>query len=256
MPSSIKRAEEYGDDLTVLFVEVSSKRSMDYVEAFAYRKHWMGTPAMWTKERPFPSGRKSIPAFVLLSAEGEVLLRGNPMRMKRELDEAIANEIEGATDAPDELPRSLKKAWKESGKGKYVAALKEAQKVRDKAGTDAPAATALMERIEARIQADLQDARWCLENGYLVTAEDQIDDLARVLAKSPAHSEALEELRVAFEEQPKEEFNAAKALAKIQTKLYKDGLTDKLVRELERVVKRHAGTRSAARATHLASLAD
>ena len=255
MPSSVKRAEEHGDDLTVLFVEVG-KKNLDQVEAFTYDRKWMGTPAKWTKERPFSSGFRTIPSFVLLSAEGKVLLKGNPIRMKKELDATIEREIAMATDPPESLPKSLKKAWEELGKDNFAKALREAGRVQEKGGEDATAATGLLETVEQAIAQEMKDIRWAVSNGYLVEAQDRLDDLAKDLKKSEAHEAAIAALVEELEDQPGDEVKAARALGKIQEKLYDDGLTKKHVKELRRIAKQFRGTKSGERAQHLASLYD
>ena len=253
MPSSVKRAEELGDDLTVMFVEVGQK-NMKQVEAFAYGKGWMGTPAMWTKGKPFLTGARTIPYFVLLSAEGKVLLKGNPMRLKSQLDETIQSEIQKAVGRPEDLPKSLKKAWGELEKGRYAKALAEAGKIVEKGGDDVAAAQEVSQRIEAEIQRDAKDVRWSIDNGYLVEADDMLSQLAKDLKKSEAHGELLAKLQQALDDAPEDELKAAKALAKLQEKLYEDGLKSKHVKELERIAKKYMGTKSGDRALHLAAI--
>ena len=89
MPASIKLQQQYGDDLQVLFVE-SQGASPEMAEAFAWRRRWMGTQAMWTTEAPLRVEGNTLPKFALLDTEGRLLLEGNPLGMKKQIEEAIA----------------------------------------------------------------------------------------------------------------------------------------------------------------------
>ena len=71
MPTSIKLQEEFGEDLQVIFVE-SQGADRAKMEGFALRKKWFGTTAMWTTERPFDSGSRGLPNYVLIGADGKV----------------------------------------------------------------------------------------------------------------------------------------------------------------------------------------
>ena len=89
MPAALTLAEDYKDEVTVIFVE-SQGLSLDEADAFAFGKNWMGTHAMWTTERPFDTGARGLPNFALLSNQGEVLLKGHPLSMKKRIEEDIA----------------------------------------------------------------------------------------------------------------------------------------------------------------------
>ena len=115
MPASIELQEHYGDDLQVIFVE-SQGASEEKAIGFAYGRKWMGNQAMWTRERPVQVPGRGLPKFALLSAEGELLLQGNPLSMKKKIEQAIDGEIKKAKSAPSGTPKSLSKAWKAFGK--------------------------------------------------------------------------------------------------------------------------------------------
>lgn len=95
--------------------------------------------------------------------------------------------------------------------------------MRDEA--DAEAASQLLEHIERIVQREFAEVRWCLDNGYLVEAEEQLDELSKVSRKSAPHAERLAELEQALEQQPDEDAKGAKALAKIQATCTKTGST-------------------------------
>ena len=78
MPAALNLASEHGDDLAVLFVQAQGL-SADESEAFALGRKWLGTPAMRTAERPFATGSRGLPNFALVSSDGMILLKGQPL---------------------------------------------------------------------------------------------------------------------------------------------------------------------------------
>mgnify|MGYP001445454962 CR=1 FL=1 len=149
MPASLKLQEEYGDQIQVIFVE-SQGATGDAAEKFAFQRKWLSGHSMWTTERPFDSGSRGLPNFVLLSNDGEVLLKGNPMAMKGKIEDAIAAEVRKTKKAPADTPKALEKAWKEFRKGEYSKAITAAQKAATKPEVeeDATAAAELLGNLD------------------------------------------------------------------------------------------------------------
>ena len=225
MPSSLKLAEAFGDDLAILFVEAQGA-SKKKAEQFAWNQGWMATTAMWGNEQPLVLDTDKLPVCALLSSEGGVLLMGNPISLHKDIEDAIRLEIKRATKVSKDVPRSLHGAWKSFQKGDYEKAFQAAIEVELPGDDDAPAAVA--ERLE-----DLADSA------------EGVVEIESLLAP-------IQERLASDEMEP--EFDAAKAFAKIETRLKKDGLEDKWLRQLEPFMKKHEGTLAAERADQLLRL--
>ncbi|MEM7515634.1 MAG: hypothetical protein AAF368_01740 [Planctomycetota bacterium] len=256
MPSSIKMAREFGDDLTIIFVE-SQGTPPDATETFVWNHKWMGTSAMWTHEAPLRTGSNGLPNFALLSNTGEVLLKGHPMSMHKDIVEAVEGEIAKSKKAPEGTPKALKKAYKAWAKGDFAKAVAEARKVEAKGGEDGEAAATTVSTFIAGIEAKFARVDWMLENNYLVQSEE----LYNTLVKSTKGLEDVAEKAAALEEtfgakDLKDEMSAAKSLARIESKLEEEGFDDKLVKQLEKFVKKNADFKAGSRAKYLLGLAN
>lgn len=251
---AVKMQAEYGDALNTVFVEVQGA-SADDVEKFALEKKWLGTDAMWTTERPLITGASGIPNCVLLSSEGEVVLMGHPMALHKQIEEHIAQSGKRA-DAPADLPRELSTAWKSYARGKLGDAILAAEAVVARSADDVELATAA-EKLAglARQAADarLQRIDRLIEEGAYERADDLASDLAKDLGRADTQRVQERIDRLASQELA-DEVAAEKAFRKIEAKLYADGPDDAAARRLEKLVKKHAGTKAAARAEHLLGL--
>tara|TARA_R110002072_G_scaffold101524_10_gene223583 strand:+ start:3308 stop:4060 length:753 start_codon:yes stop_codon:yes gene_type:complete len=247
-------AREFGDDLAVIFVECQGA-SREGTERFAWNQKWMGTGAMWTSERPFDTGAKGIPNFALLSSTGEVLLMGNPNAMHGAIKDAIESEIKGAQSAPEDAPKSLKKAWKSFAKGDFGKAIDEARKVESRGDEDAGQATATATAFLANIETKFARVDWLLENAYLVEAQDLFKDLAKSCKNVDDLEERIAGLEKTFDADGfDDELEAAEAFAKLEQKLSEEGFDEKLLRKLEKFVEKNGSARVGKRAQHLLSL--
>jgi len=255
VPWSVKISAEFGEDLSVLLVESQGLR-LEEVEALAYGRKWMGSPAIWTTERPFDTGARGIPNFVLLSCEGEVLLKGNPISMKQQIEETIQKEITRSKKAPAGVPRSLKRAWTDFARGKYASALSAVRKKAASAGPDSEAAASAQEIFSGRIDARIARLRWMVDNGFLLEAEDLAEELSKNLRGLERFEPRVKEITKQLAAPGmKSEMAAAKNFAKLEKKLLADGLGGATVRQLAKFADRYAGTRAAERAQRLAALA-
>tara|TARA_R110002072_G_scaffold228862_1_gene386103 strand:+ start:9501 stop:10277 length:777 start_codon:yes stop_codon:yes gene_type:complete len=254
VPSSLKLAEAFGDDLAILFVEAQGA-SKKKAEQFAWNQGWMATTAMWGNEQPLVLDTDKLPVCALLSSEGEVLLMGNPISLHKDIEDAIRLEIKRATKVSKDVPRSLHGAWKSFQKGDYEKAFQAAIEVELPGDDDAPAAVAMLEGFRANIATRIRGIEWRISNGYLLEAAERLEDLADS-AEGVVEIESLlapiQERLASDEMEP--EFDAAKAFAKIETRLKKDGLEDKWLRQLEPFMKKHEGTLAAERADQLLRL--
>lgn len=255
MPSSLKLAAEYGDDLTVLFVE-SQGHTAQESEAFAWNRKWMGTRAMWTTEAPFQVAGNTIPKFALLSNEGVVLAVGNPLAVHKAIVESIEAEIDRAKEPPEGSPKALKKAWKAFAKGDVGKAIEEAKKVQADGGEDGEAAAVALARFVAHVSGKLDRVEWMLGNAYPVEAESLLKDVAKLAKGVDEVKERLEALTARLESDELEpEFEAARAFAKIESLLQADGFDDKPMKLLERFVEHYPDAAVTGRARHLIELA-
>lgn len=254
---SLKLQEEYGEDLQVIFVEVQGTDDPK-VASFALEKKWLGGRAMWTTERPFDVGLDGIPQFGLLSPQGEVVLTGYTNQMTSKIDDAIAEMVKSARKPQKDLPKEVAKALVEAaagGYGKALAAL-DAVLADPKAEAEHAAAREARTKVDSQVDRALGRVTWLLDNGYPLEAQAVHGSLSKALADVPARAEAVSALtkRLATEE-VKAELAAAKALARAEEKLYKDGPGAKAKRTLEKIAESHAGTKVAARAQELARIA-
>ena len=228
MPASLKLQEEFGDQLQVIFVE-SQGATADVAEKFAFQRSWLSGPSMWTTERPFDSGSRGLPNFVLLSNEGEVILKGNPMAMKSKSEEAIGAEVRKGKKAPEGTPKALEKAWKEFRKGEYSKAITLAKKASAKpdVAEDAAAAAQL---FEARAGAAIDEVAWCMENGYLSQAEDRLKGLLKSLKGQDELLTRANSLEEELESDAYEaEWAACKAYEKLMSKVSRKGVDLSLI---------------------------
>ena len=255
MPASLKLAREFGDDLALVMVE-SQGSNMEEQEAFVWKRKWMGTQAMWTTERPFDTGAGGLPNFALLSAEGEVLLMGNPSSMHGKIEDAIAEEIAKAKKVPADTPKAFKKAWKEFVKGNYAKAVAEARKVEAKGGEDGEIAAGAVEDFVDAIENKYARVGWLMDNGYFGKAQSMFKDLSKQTKGLADIAEAHAELAQRFEApELKAELDAAKAFERIESKLQENGFDEKLVKKLESFAKKNAESKVVSRAEHILKLA-
>ncbi len=256
MPASIKLKQEYGDDLTVIFVE-SQGADADTAEAFAWNMKWMGAGAMWTLERPVDVSGNTLPKFALLGADGTLLHSGNPLEMKKQIEESIAAEVKKSKDAPAGTPAALKKAWSAFAKGEIAAALAECDKLAaDPVNGDAAAAA--RKEFASRIDARLRRAKWMLDNGYVSEAGRMLDVLEKATKANAelAAKVAEQKARLTGDATLAKEREASDALAKLVDKMSKDKpFEDGNVKALQKLAEKHAGTKTAERAAHLVALA-
>lgn len=251
MPTALKLQEKYGDDLQVLFVECQGATN-DQAEAFVWKMKWMGGPAMWTLERPFATVGNGLPETALVGIDGTILMQGYPGDFGSKLEDAIAAEVKKSKKAPEDVPSDLKKAWASFVKGDVAEALAEC----DKVGTDE--AKAAREEFETRTKRRIARAKWQIDNGYLVEADDLLKDLAKSV-KGAADLEAAVQAEVdrAAEPARADEREASKAYSAFVKQVSKkkpfDGAN---VQKAEGLAKKFAGTKSAERAAHFAKLAE
>lgn len=259
MRATLAWQEAYGDDLTVLLVEVKQATDLQ-VTSLALKKKWLGGRAMWTTEKPCHVGLKgALPQFVLLSSEGVVLLKGTTEsfelgyrdELAERIEDTLKAEIERRRRGPADLSASLVPAWEAFCEGRIAIAFELTRSLTADAAT-ATSAEETLKSFRERIQRRLKRVGWQIENGFLLQAEAELDRLdGQLNAEEPLASRQTELVAALRDESLLPEWKAAKDLAKLEKKLYDSGSKSVLVRQLDKLAKKHAETQTGARAAHL-----
>ncbi|MEM7305118.1 MAG: hypothetical protein AAF682_00540 [Planctomycetota bacterium] len=255
VPAALRMQQEFGDDIQVILVEVGGV-SDQQLASYVLGKGWMGSPAMWTTERPVRTEEVEIPSFVLLSTEGEVALKGLTDEHQSSLDDAVGGLIR--SKPPKELPRGLNRAWTECNDGNYAKAHDIASKfVEDERddGVKRAAGERVLKMIRERLDSRFQRVGWMMDNGYPIEAMEMLDELRKGVKGMAKREEAIRtiEQRLATPEM-KLEVEAQKALAKVEKKLYEDPSV-RYVKQLQKIVEKYPRTKSAERASKLVKVA-
>lgn len=254
VPIALELQAQYGEDLQVLFVESQDSTDIE-AERFALDQGWLGGRAMWTSERPLDTGLPSLPSSVLLSAEGEVLVVGMNWAIHNKVVDALQALSKDKNRLPPEAPRRLKKPWIAFKHGKLAKALEELRAIAGKPGELGDAAVAMTQRIEASLDSRLSGAAWLLDHGYPNEAQQELDQLTDDVAGLEHASKRCDELRARLEADAfGAEFEASKALAKLEKTLFKSGASPKLAKRFTKLAAEYPGTHVAERATHDAEL--
>jgi hypothetical protein len=256
VPASIKLAQQYGGDIAVIFCE-SQGHSEESAEAFAWRQKWMGTGAMWTSEPPVTVTGNTLPKFALLGIDGELLISGNPLDLKKQIEETIEAQVKLAKAAPAGTPAKLSKAWQLFAKGDIGAALVEC----DKQGTGdaglAESAKSMHTEIASRVNSKIARAKWLRENGYVSEATALVAGLTKSVKGCTEFDAAIAKEQTELATPSKDagpEAEAAKALATIVNKMTDKPFEDANVKALSRLADKYKGTKAAERAAHLVEL--
>lgn len=251
MPASIKLQQQYGDDIQVIFVESQQYDAGDAVEAFAWRSKWMGTPAMWTEEPPLQSSGSGLPSCALLDIDGKLLLEGNPLALKKQIETAIAEQVKKAKAGPEDASAEVKKAWAMFAKGDIAGALAQC----DKAASDE--AKAAKDELLARTRGRIARAQWLIDNGYIAEATKLLAQLEKATkADAVVSGEVAAQTLRLLEPALEKEREAGSALANLTEKMVKDKPFEPgNIKKLENLAEKFAGTKAGERAAHLAQIA-
>ena len=251
MPASIKLQQEYGDDIQVIFVESQQYDAGDAVEAFAWRSKWMGTRAMWTEEPPMQSSGSGLPSCALLDIDGKLLLEGNPLAMKKQIETAIAEQVKKAKGGPADAPADVKKAWAMFAKGDIAGALAQC----DKAASDE--AKAAKDELLARTRSRIARAKWLIDNGFISDATKLLAQLEKATkGEAVVSGEVAEQTLRLLDASLAKEREADAALANLTEKMVKDKPFEPgNIKKLESLAEKHSGTKAGERAAHLAKIA-
>jgi len=250
---ALKMQEQYGEDLTVLFVEAQGHEDTE-VEKFILGKKWLNDRSIWTTERPFNVEGSGIPKAALLGIEGEILWTGHPVSAHSEVDKLVASEIRRAKKGPKGLGPIAAKSWADFEKGSYAGAIRALEEIPDDSA-ESEAARKLSASFTARAEAKVRRLAWLIENAEFEQADKLAPRLVEALAGHPVLEPEAKDLadRLASQELALERA-AAKALEKIEKRIAKDGLDDAVLRQLQGVVDKHPETGAARRASRMVSL--
>lgn len=245
---ALKKLEEFGDDLVVLFVEVQGA-DMDRVTSFALGQKWLGRGGIWTTDRPFGTGSAGIPDYALLGADGKVLMKGSPLADASKIHDAIEAEIRGAR-AGEEVPKEIEKAWKDFSKGKIGEAIAALDQLAT--GEDAElgaAASKALTRMRSNVAGRVGQLEWLLENGRYEELEGRLKDATKDLKGVESVSERLAAVATALKDKElKPEIDAEKKLLKIEKILFAEGPDPGIAKKLQSFVEKNEGTKAATRA--------
>jgi len=255
VPASFELLEKYGDKMALIFVE-SQGTARDVMEGVVWNRKWMGRGGMWTTERPFSSGSRSLPSFILLSREGKVILKGHPLSLKKEIEKVVASEAAKWGKPPEGMPKTLRTTWLEFERERYTRAFVAAKKVAEAGTEDSSAAEKTLKTFRRRIEAKFEQVTWLIDNGYLIKADDMAESLVKALKGNEEFEPRAREMRARLGSQElKQEMAAARALGRIEKKLMSDGLTSSVADKLRKFATNQEGTMAAKRAVYLAALA-
>ena len=257
MPASLKLQEAFGDDLQVVFVEIQGATQRQ-AESTAVARRWMGGRAAWTIEPPFLTGATSLPYFVLLSSDGKVLLKGNPLSQSREIERLIADDLRKRLDPPPGSPPAVRAAWSDFQEDRVARAVAQLHALRAEPRVGAEvqsAAGAALEEIDRSVEARLSRAAAMIEHGYFDDASVELDTL-RAAVQGDEERSARVRLVTDKLEAPKvrQERAMAPALQRLVARYYNSGGDGEAARELAAFAKEHPDTAAGARALHLAGL--
>ena len=257
MPMAVKMAEEHGDDLVVLLVEVQGSSPED-IQRMALERKWFGHGALWTTERPMASPGRGIPASVLLDIEGRPIVSGNPLGLHSQIEDAIAAELKKVKRGPDGLHKDLKDAWKSAMRGKWSEAIREAEKIADEAGDDAALAemaVGLADEWRDIAAKRVDRIERLVGQGYYERAENLAKDIEEELEALPEAETKLIALHERLEsEELADERKAETALRKMEDKLFSKGARSFKAKSLEKLIEKFPGTKAAERARELLPL--
>jgi hypothetical protein len=257
VPASLELQRQYPNDLQVLFVESQGADSAT-AEAFAWRQKWMDTAAMWTDEPPLQVEGNTLPKFALLDNEGQLLLSGNPLDMKKQIEEAIAAEIKKAKSPPQGTPAKLAKAWATFAKGEIGAAVAACDQLGATDATLADAAKTLRAEMIARTEARVARGQWLIDNGFVEEGNNLLTSLGKTV-KGCADLDDKIATQLARVLLPSKEFaaegQASKDLASLLKKIREKPFEDGNVKSLGKLAEKHKGTKAGERAAHMVELA-
>ncbi|MBL8843649.1 MAG: TlpA family protein disulfide reductase [Planctomycetes bacterium] len=248
VPAAIKMQEEFGDDVQVILVE-SQGSNLEQVQKFAIGKKWASENAIWTTEAPLSTGKSWIPCCVLLGNDGEVLLNDSPISKHSDLERLISEQLKLAKKGPKELGPICAKAWAEFEKGSYAVAFATLEGAAQ--GAESESADRLAANWSSRIKAKLARLDWAMSNAEFEQADALAAQLTKGLAGHALEEKAGELAAKLASDEMKVEREAAKAFAKIEKTLAKDGADANVAKPVAAIVEKFPGTAAAKRAAEL-----
>ncbi|MBT4029769.1 MAG: hypothetical protein HOM34_01345 [Planctomycetes bacterium] len=251
---------EFGSDVQVVLCEAQGATDSK-MKSFALDKGWLGNNVIWTSERVASTGMRGIPNYVLLDSSGVIVMKGYSTRDHSKIVKKLEQMAKSGREWPKGTPSSITKIYRELDKGNYAKAIVEANKTIEKPGSKDPHTTvALAEaaiiNINSAIERQFARIDWLASNGYPYRAKE-INAL--MMSGLKGADEALyanaKQWKEKFDSsEMKPEFAAAKAINKIEAKLFDDGRDDKLAKSIDKLGDKHAGTNAAKRLDTLRSL--
>ena len=259
--------EKFGEDLAVVFVEMQGAR-LPTIESVAFKKRWLHSRAMWTTEYVVQTGLGGLPQYALVGTDGTILQADKSAvmgmsfvkRRMEEIHDAIAVEVDKRRQGPADLPGNLAAAWKRFAAGEIGAAFADVRAVAASAGEQPDLASAARDTLEEftyRVERRLLRGKALLNEGRLHAFGEELAGLGKQLEGEEELFDRWQQLEAEYDsEDNAAEREASAELAKVEAKIRDRGLKSTQLKALKKMAKKHAGTRSAARAEHYLVLAD
>jgi thiol-disulfide isomerase/thioredoxin len=258
VPAALKLQETWGDDLQVVLVEAQGAPA-DAAAGFALAQRWFGGRALWTSEVPFWPGGNSLPAFVLLGNQGQVLLKGNPLAQAREIERLVAEQVRLRRSVPAGVCEVARPAWAEYAKGNLGRAVQLARSAEGQVAGDPAELERLrgaVETLQRGIERRFAEVAALIEAGWTEEADERLDDLAARCKGDPGLERRAADLAERLDgEALQAEREAARSLARLLSRFFESGGDPAAALELERFAERQPGTKAAARALDWARIA-
>lgn len=255
MPAAVKLKEEYGEDLTVVFVERQGSGLPSSLK-MAAKAGWLQVDAVWTSGSFFDSGSRGLPSFILLDAEGNVTMKGSSNSMKSKMEDEIERLVKESKASPKGRPKSVSKIYADLDKGRYAKANSAAFKLMEKEtakGAPTEAVMTAVADIAMAVSQEMVRCTWLLHNGYPSAAKDLWSELKKGVKGDESLTLITDSLAEKFEgDELKAELSLEKALKKLEAPALEGEADGKLRKKLKEFADEHIGTGVGIRARILA----
>jgi len=260
VPAALKLKEEYGDDLQIIFAE-SQNSGLEKSIDLALKNEWLVHDVIWSSDYVFSIPGNGLPKFALLDAQGKVVLQGRSSDLKKKMETEIERMVKESGAGPADAPKAVAKIYSDLGKGNYSKAMTAAVKLKAKPGSKdtelvVSSTEAAIKGINGRLDSHLARADWMLQNGYPLRALDLTKSLVKGVKGNDEMTAKVDSSLAKFEEEGVvAQLSAAKDLAKLESKLFEDGKSEKIAAKLADFARENVGTPIGDRAGKLAAIA-
>lgn len=239
MPHAIKRDQELSK-LGLVTILLESQGSND-IEAFMY-KTFKGNGCMVAKRSgalPIRDTSPGIPACALIGVDGTLLAEGLFSKIGAEVEELIQKEIRKAMQgwgATKDLAKARAALY-----GKKLD-VQKAQKLAEQAKVESDEEKADLEALKSEIETKIatleKSARYLMEEGRWLEAEEAAQNFLKAVKGNDQREAAAKELVAQFSsKEGKAELKLAKSLAKIERIVDQKGVSGPEIPALEKMAE-------------------